>query len=61
MQLNGIKRQSCKGFNYFGSVLNIEIMAHISWEHINCSIPYSSLSNCFMRFVTAEYCNKWLH
>ena len=42
MQLNGIKRQSCKGFNYFGSVLNIEIMAHISYEHRNCSIPYWS-------------------
>ena len=71
MQLNGIKRQSCKGFNYFGSVLNIEVMAHISCEHITCSIPYSHsqvgflsvsiLSNYFMRFVTAEYCNKWLH
>ena len=61
MQLNGIKRQSCKGFNYFGSVLNIEVMAHISCEHINLRIPYSHSYNYFMRFVTAEYCNKWLH
>ena len=47
MQLNGIKRQSCKGFNYFGSVLNIEVMAHISCEHITCSIPYSHWSGSY--------------